>query len=84
MKFGRNIALNTIIEDLVRDLIASQTTLKAITEINENKSSERYTDTCRRINENTRLLESVIERMEDLQSDIEELNKPWYKRIICI
>jgi hypothetical protein len=84
MKFGRNIAANTIIEDLIKDLIRSQTTLKGIIEHNENKSSERYTDTCRRINENTLLLESVIEGIEDLKSEIEELKKPWYKRIVCI
>jgi hypothetical protein len=84
MKFRRNIVVNTIIDDLMKDLIASQTTLKGIIEHNENKASERYTDACRRINENTRLLESAIEEIEELKSEIEELNKPWYKRIVCL
>jgi len=84
MKFKRSIVEQTNVGDLIKQVIMSQSTLRGIIEKNECSSVERHSEITTKLHENTLILENVLVRMNDLQSEIDEMNKPWYKKLTCL
>ena len=84
MKFKRSTVDESNMNDLIKQVIGIQCTLRGIIETNEYSSVDRYTDVTKKIQENTLLLETVLLQMGDLKSEIDEINKPWYKKIVCL
>ena len=84
MKFKRSRVEKRDFDEIIGQFILSQTTLKGMIEKSENSHIERHSEITINIRENQLLLESVLVKIDDLKSDIDEINKPWYKRIICL
>ena len=84
MKFNRHKIDEIHIKDLIKEVIISQSTLRGVVESNHFSSGDRHKQISEKIEENTILLESVLEELKDLKIQLENLSKPWYKRMFCI